>query len=378
MDQSELAQCPPVELADAVRQLHGAEAAIRRTLLELVVAFDREESWRQDGASDMEGWLMAHLALSRATASQWVHVAEALDDLPAIAAAFSQGRLSWDQVVALTRFATAGNDAHWATEAPGWTPAQLQNRARLERRIAAAESSEAHRRRGVRWWWEGDGRCLRLSGRLADAEGAVVTTALERLAQSYPPDPADGTYAPFDSRAADALVELASTRLAADADADRACVVVHVNEDAAQVQDGPILSAETARRLACDARVQPVAHAPGGATVGVGRTTRQVPAWLTRLLRHRDRGCRFPGCGRTRWVHAHHIVHWADGGPTDADNLIVLCGAHHRLVHEDGWRISGSPEAEVCFVRPDGRPLPTGPPPLRQEVRARLFPPDTS
>lgn len=304
-------------------------------------------------------------------------MAKALGDLPAIATAFAEGRLSFDQVVVLTRFATGDTDVQWAADAPGWSVAQLTTRARLERRTGADQSSESPPRRSLRGWWEPDGKALRLSGYLGDADGAVVTKTLDRLASSYPTEPQTGTYAPYESRCADALVELASARLGADAeaDADRACVVVHVSAEWAEIQDGPVISAEVARRLACDARVQPVIGGPGGSVLGVGRASRQVPAWLHRLLRHRDRGCRFPGCGRTRWVHAHHVVHWADGGPTDADNLLTLCPTHHRLVHEEGWRISGSSEAEVCFVRPDGRPLATGPPPLRSEVKARLFPP---
>ena len=79
----------------------------------------------------------------------------------------------------------------------------------------------------------------------------------------------------------------------------------------------------------------------------------------------------FPGCGRTRWVHAHHLVHWADGGPTDADNLALLCGFHHRVVHQPGWEVEGRP-GRLRFIRPDGRAVKTGRPALREEVRARF------
>ena len=82
-----------------------------------------------------------------------------------------------------------------------------------------------------------------------------------------------------------------------------------------------------------------------------------------------------PGCERARWVHAHHLVHWANGGPTDLDNLATLCGYHHRLVHDGGWRIEGSPNGDLIFIRPDGRPYQPRPHPLRQEVRERLIDP---
>ena len=88
--------------------------------------------------------------------------------------------------------------------------------------------------------------------------------------------------------------------------------------------------------------------------VRLGRTTRQVPTWLHRQLRRRDRGCRFAGCGRTKWLHAHHLTHWADGGPTDQDNLVLLCGRHHRVVHEGGWQVTSTRDGTVTFRKPNG------------------------
>ncbi len=142
-----------------------------------------------------------------------------------------------------------------------------------------------------------------------------------------------------------------------------------------EVEGGPVLSAEAARRLACDARVQTVVEGPGGFAVGIGRAARTVPPWLARGVRHRDQGCRFPGCERTCWVHLHHLVHWADGGATDLENLVTLCGHHHRLVHEGGWRVAGHPDRQLTFLRPDGRTFRPGPEPLRSEVRRRLVDP---
>ncbi|MDH3500226.1 MAG: HNH endonuclease [Acidimicrobiia bacterium] len=78
--------------------------------------------------------------------------------------------------------------------------------------------------------------------------------------------------------------------------------------------------------------------------------TRTVPPWLRREVEARDHGCRWAGCGRTRWVHIHHVIHWALGGPTNLDNLIMLCGFHHRLLHNDGWTIDGNPNHELRFV----------------------------
>jgi hypothetical protein len=149
--------------------------------------------------------------------------------------------------------------------------------------------------------------------------------------------------------------------------------VVHADASGvADLDDGPTIATEALRRMACDARVELVVHGADGKPVGVGRSRRTVPPWLVRQLRRRDQGCRFAACGRRRWTHAHHRRHWADGGPTDMDNLIELCPFHHRLVHERGWTIEGDPEGELIFIRPDGRRLATGPPPLRADPRTAI------
>jgi hypothetical protein len=124
----------------------------------------------------------------------------------------------------------------------------------------------------------------------------------------------------------------------------------------AETESGQRLCSEAVRRLACDARIEWALHS-GGRTVGIGRRGRTVPGTIGRLLRYRDGGCRFPGCERRRWVQAHHIVHWGDGGGTNLDNLVLLCQAHHRLIHEGGWKISGHPADDLRFHDPRGRPL---------------------
>ena len=137
------------------------------------------------------------------------------------------------------------------------------------------------------------------------------------------------------------------------------------------VEDGPLLPTETARRLACDSRWQLFADFEGQ-TVGIGRISRRIPASLLRALRLRDRCCRFPGCERTRWLHAHHLVHWANGGRTDLENLVLLCGDHHRFVHEGGWTISGDPNNGIEFITRHGRPYAPKHHPLDRERMARL------
>ncbi|HSJ26158.1 MAG TPA: DUF222 domain-containing protein [Longimicrobiales bacterium] len=128
----------------------------------------------------------------------------------------------------------------------------------------------------------------------------------------------------------------------------------------ATLEDGTRVSAETSRRLACDASVVRVTRGDGGGVLDVGRRTRTIPPALRRALEVRDGGCRFPGCG-SRFTDGHHIVHWADGGTTSLDNTMLLCRYHHRLVHEGGYRVERGPTGRLNFYTPRGLPLPDVP-----------------
>jgi hypothetical protein len=146
-------------------------------------------------------------------------------------------------------------------------------------------------------------------------------------------------------------------------------IVVHV--DAAALREGSTsgqsviaggarVSAETSRRLACDAGRVTMTCDEHGNTLSVGRRTRTVPTAIRRALEHRDERCRFPGCDM-RHCDAHHIVHWADGGTTALDNLVLLCRRHHRAVHEEGFRVAATAAGNMEFRRPDGRLIPPVP-----------------
>ncbi len=174
---------------------------------------------------------------------------------------------------------------------------------------------------------------------------------------------------------ADALALIAETALHHGLDpggaGERYQVVVHVDAAVladpeqpgqAVLEDGVRVSAETSQRLACDASRVVMRHDPEGRIVQVGARTRTVPPTLRRALHHRDRGCRFPGCGM-RFTQAHHIRHWAQGGPTTLENLTLLCRHHHRAVHERGFQVERLADGTLRFRWPDGRPVPEVPPP---------------
>ena len=101
-------------------------------------------------------------------------------------------------------------------------------------------------------------------------------------------------------------------------------------------------------------------HDWDGHLLEVGARTRTIPPALRRALVHRDRGCRFPGCGLP-FGQGHHVRHWAQGGPTTLSNLALLCRRHHRAVHEEGYQVERGLDGGLRFRRPDGRPLPEVP-----------------
>jgi hypothetical protein len=127
----------------------------------------------------------------------------------------------------------------------------------------------------------------------------------------------------------------------------------HDGGSRSELEDGTRVSAETSRRLSCDASVVPIHHAQDGSILDVGRKTRTIPPSLRRALDARDQGCRFPGCG-LRFTEAHHLKHWADGGETSLENCVLLCRYHHRLMHEEGWKADWWGPGRAVFYDPRG------------------------
>jgi hypothetical protein len=364
----------PVDMLDHAT---GVMAAASAEALRAVAACNEMRLWRRDGATSMTSWLAARYGLAWGTAREWVRVAHALRELPRIAEAYARGRLSWDQLRPLTRFATRKTDELWAERGPGLRPAGLWREARRHERALVREAQEIHRERYLRLNWDHLRPVLWLEGMLPAEEGAALESALCRRADDVPrdPDAAD----PAGARLADVLLDLATGR------PEPATVIVHAAADVlvreeredgpwlAETEGGQRLASESVRRLACDSRVEWVLESEGRPVV-IGRRGRTVPDHLLRVLRHRDGGtCRFPGCERKRWLRAHHLVHWADGGATNIDNLVVLCHAHHRLIHEGGWRTSGHPARDLRFHDPGGRAVLDRSPDLLREVGQRFL-----
>jgi hypothetical protein len=368
-------------LGDEIAELSAHLDAATARLLELIREFDAREGWG-NGFRSCAHWLAWRVGLELGAARERVRVARALPTLPQMAAALARGELSYAKVRALTRVATpeteerllkfgrAGTAAHVERLVRGWR--------RVDRNAENRETVRRHRNRALYVYQDDDGMVV-IRGRLTPETGAVVIQALkaarERMYHRARVNDPEGDPPTVGQQQADALGLIAETALHHDLDpgapGERYQVVVHVDEPAladpdqpgqSVLEDGTHVSAETSRRLACDASRVVMRHGLDGTVIEVGARTRTISPALRRALQHRDRGCRFPGCG-LQFTDGHHIRHWANGGPTTLSNLVLLCRRHHRAVHEQGFTLEREPGGELRFRRPDGRLLPDVPPP---------------
>jgi 5-methylcytosine-specific restriction endonuclease McrA len=367
-------------LGDEIAELSSHLDAATARLLDLIREFDERGGWGSQGCRSCAHWLNWRTGLDLGAAREKVRVARALPALPRIAAAFARGEISYSKVRAVTRVATPETEERLLTVARSGTAGHVERIVRGWRRVdRAAEVKEAKRQdvqRALSVRYDDDGTVV-VRGRLTAEQGALLMRALaagrERLyAQVRYDEPLPERRHPTAERPtteqlqADALVLLAETALRHDLDpgapGERYQVVVHVEaavladpEQPGQsvIQDGARVSAETSARLACDATRVVMRHDADGNLLEVGARTRTIPPALRRALKHRDRGCRFPGCGLS-FGEGHHVRHWAQGGPTTLSNLAMLCRRHHRAVHEDGYQIERLPDGTLQFRTPAG------------------------
>jgi len=367
-------------LGDEIAVLSAHISVATARLLDLIRDFDARGGWGHAGARSCAEWLSWRVAMNIGAAREHVRVARALPRLPLISAAFARGQISYSKARALTRVATPDTEERLLTVARCGTAAHVERLVRGWRQVdRAAENRQAaqrQRNRSLRVYQDADGMFV-IQGRLTPEAGAVVRQALEaacdRLYGKGPLNTAEGEPPSMTQRHADALVVIAEAALHHDLDpgapGERYQVVVHVDAPVladpdqpgqSVLEDGDHVSAGTSRRLACDATRVVMRHDADGRITEVGPRTRTIPPALRRALQHRDGGCRFPGCG-VRFTQAHHIRHWAEGGPTTLSNLALLCRRHHRSVHEEGFQVERLADDELEFRRPDGRVLPSVP-----------------
>jgi hypothetical protein len=378
MDGGSSAVCASISLAELeaqITELAGQLNAANYRWLALIAEFDRRQGWADGKLPSCAHWLNFKCGVNLGAARERVRVAHALAGLPKIAASMGRGELSYSKVRALTRVACEATEDTFLMIALHGTAHHVERLVRGYRRAQEAEElcreAQQHANRSVSYWFADDGS-LMLKARLPAVAGAMLIKALDAAIETVPTMEISAGVAeerpiPHESRRADALAQLAENFLAeSDASsttADRYQVVVHVDAETlhertagrCEIEQGPSLPAETVRRLSCDASLLSVLENEHGEPLDVGRKTRSIPAAIRRALNSRDGGCRFPGCTHQRYVDAHHIEHWADGGETKVANLVTLCRLHHRLVHEGEITIETLAGGGWRFLHPDGR-----------------------
>jgi hypothetical protein len=373
-----------LELTDLAGHLNAGNYRF----LKLLAEFDRRGGHVGVGIASCAHWLSWRCGIGLIAAREKVRVARTLEQLPKLSDAMRRGVLSYCKVRAITRVATPENEAVLISVAEAGTVHHVEKVVRHYRRLERTREREAandcYENRYLQAYVDDDG-CVVIRARLAPEQGNQFLKALQAAAdvlrdaecdsrESYPvPDAPVDSYA---ARNADAVALLAETFLTRDGEApatvapERQLVTIHVDERVlhdetqdgrCQIEDQVGIPPAALRRIACDASLVRIEEDPDGTPLNVGRKTRAVPTAVRRALQARDNGCRYPECTNSRFVDAHHIVHWADGGPTSLANLVLLCRRHHRFVHDYGFTIAET-DSGLEFRRPNGSPVIAVPP----------------
>jgi hypothetical protein len=382
------------QAADALAGRIGAAAALSAqsecTLLELIGEFDATNAIRfWTDVKSLTHWLSWCCSMNLGVAREHVRVARALRRMPTVTEAFRTGRLSYSKIREVTRVVDVVDETRLCELARTATAAQLATM------ISAFRSADGRRigqqpKRQVTVAEREDGM-VEIKARLPKEEAAVVVAAMASARDQFGPPPArpgeesETAATPIYGRA-DALVDVARVFVnAAPEDRsgeDRHVVVVHVDADlltgpatpeaeserkdvpagtspargaVCHIQGVGSVEPATAARLACDATLLGTIICAEGEVLHMGRSRRLVSRSQRRALTIRDRCCRYPGCAQTRHLDAHHVIPWAAGGPTDLDNLILLCRFHHTAVHEGGITIDRGRDGRD-FTLPDRTP----------------------
>jgi len=304
--------------------------------------------------------------IDTSTGREKVRVARTLFDLPQISSAFESGELSYTKVRSLTRVVTVHNEVEELAYALRATTDQVQARCRQlrngDRAASTVDANRLHKERYLSRSIDQNGR-MTISIELPMETGELVMKAIELAVVDSEEDT-------FHARQADALVEVAKSFLAGESSkttstAEQYQIMVHVDEKAlrpnASRDASSDLPVETVRRLCCDGVIVPVTEDEQGNLLNVGRKHRIVQPALRRALHVRDKHCVYPGCSHDKWLDAHHIIHWANGGETTLENTLLLCSKPHRVMHEGGFTIKSNYKGERYFETSQDTVIATSP-----------------
>jgi len=359
----------------ALRAIAAAEGEV----LALVGEVERNQDYRDEGATSTEAWLAERYGVSASRARAYVHVGEKAPKLPHLVGSLCAGEVSFDKVRVLADVATAATERQLCDQAKECTVRELADIARSAGERARASSPAQGRSEHDRRFLRFNDEHRTMSVQLPRDTYAQTRARIEAVAKEIP---SEGE-TPWDQRCADAMTELVhssgSGTGSGTGTADRAAtsspyvVVVHapigalVDESgqetvlAGDLERHGLIDCETLGRIACDATIVIAADDDVGHTMYEGRARRFPSAAQRREVMRRDRHCRFPGCTNVTFANVHHIVPWKPDGTTDLPNLVLLCKHHHGLVHRLVWTMSGNANEELTFVGPGGRVMTSRP-----------------
>ena len=380
-----LPDLPDARLEEDFTELQRAVELLEVERLRRLAEIDRRRLFERDGHLSAASWLASTFKVAWGTAREHLRTARALEEMPQTRQALDAGELSMSAVRVLVATRDADPSAFRDCEAQLVEAARIHSVQDLQR-VAAYWRQAVEREQAL----EGDDKIrerrrlhasisflgmVRVDGDLDPETGETLLTALRAVldAESRSRGGDDRTPA---QRRADALGEICRQWLdlaeRPSVAGERPHVTLTVDSEALQGASagtselghvGPT-HPEVARQLACDASIRRVVMAGRSEPLDVGRRTPVVSPAMRRAVIVRDRHCRFPGCDRPHtWCDAHHVVHWADGGPTALPNLVLLCRRHHRMVHQPGAFRLELADGRPVFRRPDGSVLEDRAPP---------------
>ena len=374
------------ELESRLDEIARAQGVLEAEKARTVAEVERRGSFSASGHLSITSWVEHRLQTSWSEASRAVRTARALESMPVVREALYEGEVSPSAVsqLVVAREASpeefAGSEEILVEAARTLPSRELRRAVAHWRDVVDAESTaraerERYERRGLHVSPLLDGM-VRVDGLLDPETGETLITALRSVTDAWArPRAGSGTGSGSEDdprspaqRRSDALGEIAGAWLDRSdrpvVGGERPHLTVRVDlgslesgtAGTADLSDAGSVSGETARRIACDASVSRIITRGSSEPLDVGRSTRVVSPALRRAVIARDAECRFPTCDRPPgWCEAHHVVHWADGGPTSLQNLVLLCRRHHRMLH-DGFGLRMTEHGPV-FTRPDGTVL---------------------
>ena len=330
------------ELLEAeIFTLMGERAAMHFRLLELVSEYDERGAWVVSGLVSCAHWLAEQCGIEISTAREQVRVAKALRRLPAIRQAFAEQRLSYSKVRILTRVASTEDEGELAEMAERFPAGELNRRLAARRSQTEDQSQLAEEQRQARnmsWRTDADGTVV-LTCRLPPEQAARITVAVDAQVMAAPSDaPAGASERPnLGQMRADALVAVCSN---GGGEAASTEVIVHAYQDEdgrilGVLPDGTPVPAPVLGEWSCESTIRAMIHDSEGKPIDASPARRGPAKRQMLLLLERDKHCTHPGCRAKTFLHAHHIVHRMDGGPTVIADLRLFCSFHHRLEHRN-------------------------------------------